>query len=309
MATHGTGRQGASIPLRRRVSDAQRLANGLGWFSLGLGIAGFAAPRLLARAAGIPRTTPGPLMLRLVGLREIASGLGILSQRRPTGWLWARVAGDLMDVALLGSAARSRRSRPNRIAMVATAVAGVTALDVLAARQLSGQAGTSALPANGHAVALRRTITVIAPPEQLYRFWRDFTNLPRFMSRLDSVQATGERRRSHWRARGPGGMVVEWDAEVVDDRPNELIAWRSLPGARVDHAGTVRFTPAPRGRGTEVAVEMAYTPPGGTLGATVSRLLGQAPEQQLQEDLRRFKQLMEAGEVMVSTGVPAGGRR
>jgi uncharacterized membrane protein len=247
-------------------------------------------------------------VLRAVGVREIASGLGILSQPRPAGWVWTRVAGDVIDLALLTSALGARRARPRRIVTAALAVAGVTALDALTARQLGRQDGATAGPAPAHAVTARKVVTISAPPEQLYRFWRDFTNLPRFMQRLESVEVRGD-RRSRWRARAPGGMVVEWEAEVVDDTPNELIAWRSLPGSRLSHAGVVRFTPAPRGRGTEVAVEMAYTPPGGALGARMARLVGRAPEQELQEDLRRFKQMMEAGDIVVSEGVLYGAAR
>jgi uncharacterized membrane protein len=289
MATHGT----------------QRLAGGLGWFSIGLGVATLAAPRLLARTIGVPDRGAAPTVLRLVGAREIACGLGLLSRRYPAGWTWGRVAGDVMDLALLGSALGARRARPARIATAAAAVAGATALDALAARRLGRQDGATALPSPEHAVAVRKVVTINAPREQIYRFWRDFTNLPRFMHRLESVETPGE-RRSRWRARGPGGMVVEWEAEVVDDKPNELIAWRSLPGSRLSHAGIVRFTPAPRGRGTEVAVELAYTPPGGTLGARAARLVGRAPEQELQEDLRRLKRLMETGDIVVSEGVLYG---
>jgi uncharacterized membrane protein len=285
-------------PVQGRASSGRRLAGGLGWVSLGLGVAGLAAPRLLARLIGAPDRGPTPAVLRAVGAREIACGLGLLSRPRPTGWMWARVAGDVMDLALLGSALRARRARPRRIATAAAAVAGVTALDALAARRL-------AVPSPEHAVTTRKVVTINAPREQLYRFWRDFTTLPRFMRRLESVEVMDD-RRSRWRARGPGGMVVDWEAEVVDDRPHELIAWRSLPGARLQHAGVVRFTPAPRGRGTEVTVEMAYTPPGGMLAARMARLVGQAPEQELQEDLRRLKQLMEAGDVVVSEGVLYG---
>lgn len=143
---------------------------------------------------------------------------------------------------------------------------------------------------------VKKAITVNRSPEDLYQFWHDFENLPRFMDHLESVQVTGE-RRSHWRAKAPGGATVEWDVEIVDDRPNELIAWRSLPGGAVDNAGSVRFTPAPGGRGTEVRVELRYDPPGGALGATVARLFGEEPGQQVQDALRRFKQLMETGEI------------
>jgi uncharacterized membrane protein len=120
-------------------------------------------------------------------------------------------------------------------------------------------------------------------------------NLPRIMRHLDSVKGTGG-NRSHWVAKAPLGLSVEWDAEVHNQRPNELIAWRSLEGSQVDTAGSVHFRRTPGGRGTEIQVVLKYDPPGGKVGAGLARLLGESPEQQIEEDLRRFKQLMETGE-------------
>jgi uncharacterized membrane protein len=126
-------------------------------------------------------------------------------------------------------------------------------------------------------------------------------NLPRVMSHIESVQMIDE-RRSHWVAKAPVGSKVEWDAEIIDDRPNELIAWRSLEGSDVEHSGSVRFERAPGGRGTIVRVEMHYMPPAGPIGVLVAKVIGEAPEQQVQEDLRRFKQVMETGEIIRSDG-------
>jgi uncharacterized membrane protein len=146
---------------------------------------------------------------------------------------------------------------------------------------------------------VRKAITVNRPLEETYRFWRDFQNLPRFMRHLESVQVTGD-GHSHWRAKAPAGKTVEWDAVIVDDQPNRRIAWRSLPGADVENAGDVRFEPAPGGRGTEVHVELRYDPPAGALGALVAKLFGEEPAQQVQDDLRRFKQVLETGMVAES---------
>lgn len=143
---------------------------------------------------------------------------------------------------------------------------------------------------------VKKAITINRSPEEIYQFWHDFRNLPRFMDHLESVQMTGE-KRSHWKAKAPAGTTVEWDAETVDDQPNQRIAWRSLMGAAVDNAGSVRFVPAPGGRGTEVHVELRYDPPGGALGATVARIFGEEPGQQVSDDLRRFKQVLETGEI------------
>jgi uncharacterized membrane protein len=140
---------------------------------------------------------------------------------------------------------------------------------------------------------------VLQSPEQVYEFWRDFRNLPRFMEHLESVELL-EGRRSRWRAKAPVGSNVEWEAEIVEDRPNEMISWRSLPGSEVDNTGSVRFLPAPGGRGTEIRVALEYDPPGGRLGAKVAKLFGEAPEQQVASDLRRLKQVLETGEVVHS---------
>jgi uncharacterized membrane protein len=154
-------------------------------------------------------------------------------------------------------------------------------------------------------IRVERAVTVNRPREEVYRFWRDVRNLPRFMRHLVSVTAIDE-RRSHWVARAPAGRTVEWDAELIEDRAPERLAWRSLPGGDVDHAGAVTFTDAPAGRGVEVRVVLEVTPPAGTLGNVIARLFGESPVQQVTEDLRRFKQVLEAGEVPTTDGQPAG---
>ena len=140
---------------------------------------------------------------------------------------------------------------------------------------------------------------VNAQPDEVYRFWREFTNLPRFMEHLESVTELGE-GRSHWIAKAPAGMTVEWDAVIVADEPGRVITWRSLENSDVDNAGAVRFEAAPGGRGTIIKVNIQYNPPGGVVGATVAKLFGEEPNQQLEDDLRRFKQVIELGEVVVS---------
>jgi uncharacterized membrane protein len=153
----------------------------------------------------------------------------------------------------------------------------------------------------------KTAITIRHPVEVVYRYWRDLTNLPRFMNHLASVEVTDD-RRSHWTANAPAGRTVEWDAEVVEDKPNERIAWRSLEGSQVPNSGAVWFTPAPGGRGTEVRVELGYDPPGGALGKLVAKLFGEEPQQQVTDDLRRLKQVLETGEVVRSEGSPEGTR-
>ena len=147
--------------------------------------------------------------------------------------------------------------------------------------------------------------TIQKPAEELYRFWRNFENLPRFMDNLESVRVL-DNQRSHWTVKAPAGRTVEWDAQIINEQANELIAWRSLEGADVDNAGSVRFLPGPGGRGTEVRVVIDYIPPAGRVGFAVAKLFGREPRQQVEEDLRRFQQLMEAGEIPTTRGQPRG---
>jgi uncharacterized membrane protein len=153
----------------------------------------------------------------------------------------------------------------------------------------------------------RTAITINATADDLYARWKNFEQLPTFMYHLESVTATGD-GRSHWVAKGPGGTSVEWDAEVTEDEPGRRIAWRSLEGASVDNSGSIRFQPAPKGQGTEVYVEIDYSPPGGALGSAVAKLFGEEPNQQISDDLRRFKQIVETGEIARSDAAPMGSR-
>ena len=153
----------------------------------------------------------------------------------------------------------------------------------------------------------RSAITINLPPEMVYAYWRDLENLPTFMYHLESVQETGD-HRSHWVAKAPAATTVEWDAEITEDVPAERIAWRSLDGASVENSGCVRFNAAPATQGTEVHVELTYSPPGGALGTLVAKLFGEEPNQQIGDDLRRLKQVLETGEIARSEGSPLGSR-
>ena len=154
-------------------------------------------------------------------------------------------------------------------------------------------------------ISVRAAVTIRRPRADVYAFWRDFENLPSFMIHLESVQPTGD-RHSHWVATAPAGRIVEWDAEIVDERPDELIAWRSLAGSDVANEGAVRFVDAPREQGTEIHVELRYDAPAGTAGDLLAKLFGEQPEQQVKDDLRRAKQVLETGEVILSEGSPEG---
>jgi uncharacterized membrane protein len=150
--------------------------------------------------------------------------------------------------------------------------------------------------AGGRGLRVERTVTVMRPADELYSRWRDFSRLPELMPHLESVTPL-DATRSRWVARGPGDMKLEWDAELVADEPGRLIAWRSIGDADVDHAGSVRFTPAPADRGTEMKVLWSYAPPAGRVGGAVATLVGRGGDREVREDLRRFKQQMETDEV------------
>ena len=157
---------------------------------------------------------------------------------------------------------------------------------------------------HGRGVKVENAVLINKSPEELYRYWRRFENLPRFMDNLVSVRTEGD-QRSHWVVKSIGKAEISWDAEIVNDVPNELIAWRTVEKSDVDHAGSVRFEAT--GRGTRVKVTMEYRPPAGKVGVGLAKLFGQEPGQMIESDLRRFKQLMEAGEVVSVEGQSHGG--
>ena len=148
----------------------------------------------------------------------------------------------------------------------------------------------------GRGIRVEKSVMIQSRPEQLYEFWRNFENLPLFMTHLKSVKVIDD-KRSHWVAKGPARIKAEWDAEIINEIPNELIGWRSVEGSRVDNAGSVHFTRASGGRGTRLKVVLRYDPPAGTVGATIAKMFGEDPAHQVQEDLRRLKKLIETGEI------------
>lgn len=269
------------------------LARGLGWFSIGLGLTQLLFPDALARLIGVKER---PLLLRLCGARELFSGIGILSRRRPAAALWSRVIGDGADLALLGAALNAPGNDVGRVTVSTAAVLGVTALDVVAATRMTVQ------PPSLRTLRVVKSVAINRSPMECYALWRNLENLPAFMGQLQSVR-TRDERRSHWVVRGPAGKEVEWDAEITRDEPGTLIAWRST-GGDVETHGAVEFAPRPNGRGTLLRVSMEYSPPAGAVGSIVAKLFLVAPEQQVREDLRRFKQLMETGELATTQGQP-----
>src|SRR5918994_1718642 len=293
----------AASPMRARAQNVGPLERGLGWFSIGLGTAQLLMPRGVARLAGIRENHD--VLIRLCGLRELACGIGILTQPQPGPWIKARIAGDVADLAMLGLALTSSRNSRGRTSAALAAVAAVTALDVICTRELDRGRGTPGALIYG--VPVEKVVTVNRSPEECYTFWRNLENLPRFMRHLESVEAIDD-RRSHWIAKAPVGTTVEWEAEITEDRPSQMLAWRTLEGSDIPNSGTVRFEPAPPGRGTILRVTLQYDPPAGRLGAAVAKLFGEEPQQQVAADLRRFKQLLETGEIPTTVGQSAGKR-
>ena len=206
---------------------------------------------------------------------------------------WASLIGGGAMV-LLGLRQRSLRG-------ALTAIAGGT----LAYKAATSQGGIQEAVGLNQVIKVEKTVTINKPAEELYRFWHKFENLPNFMKHLKSVTVLSD-KRSHWIANAPLGASVEWDADIIEERENEFISWASVEGADVDNSGFVRFKAAPEGRGTEVKVVIEYNPPGGAVTSALAKLFGEEPEQQVGDDLRRFKMLMEAGEIATTEGQPKG---
>ncbi|MDY0066639.1 MAG: SRPBCC family protein [Steroidobacteraceae bacterium] len=285
-------------PSEHRWLDDQRLTQALGWFSIGIGLTELLAPRALGRAIGVG---DHPAVFRMLGVRELVSGACLLSGRSPAVWAWSRVAGDAMDLTLLGAALRAPKAQAERIAVAGAVVLGAAALDVYAGQRLMRR------EISPPQVRVSEVVSINASPEELYTFWKKLDNLPRFMQHVQSVSRTND-RISHWVAKAPAGATIEWDAEIIDDQPNARLGWRTLPDSEIRHEGAVSFVRGAGGRGSIVHCELFYQPPAGRLGAALSSLLGEEPRKQINDDLRRLKQLIETGEVATTLGQPAGRR-
>ena len=284
------------------VSATRNLVKGLRGASLGLGVTEIVAPRKVAAMSGVPDNRRSRSTIRALGVRELGHAAALFFG--PSQLVWTRVAGDAIDLAALGAGLSSRNASRARGAAAAVGLVGITAVDVFAAVKAQRD-GNGHQPVQPGRRDLRAAVTVWRPPEEVYRFWRDLENLPSFMYHLKSVTVDSA-GRSHWVANSPLGAPVEWDAEITEDVPNARIAWKSLPGAKIDNRGRVEFTPTADGRGTEIRVTMSYAIPGGTLGKAVATLFGESPDQQVNDDLRRLKQILETGHVVRSDGSPEG---
>lgn len=312
----GTGARAYGIaPATKTVSmqsdAAANLALTLGWFSLGVGLVSLMMPSTVARIAGIPARSA---WLRAMGTRELISGAGILLRKDKPGWLWSRVAGDVMDLSLLTLA--GRKAMPQRRAVISAALAGITVLDLLAAYDRSSRVQTTTHTRSKRrntgfissgTVHVKKSLEVNCSAEACYRFWRDIENFPRFMQHVHEVNSI-DATRSRWRVEGPLGRHISWETELTSDIPSQQLGWRTKEGSDIAHAGMVRFTTAPGGRGTRVELDFQYHSPMGKAGVLLAKVLGEDPSQQLSEDLRRFKQLIETGEIPTTIGQPSGKR-
>ena len=194
---------------------------------------------------------------------------------------------------------------PLALGLTALAVVAGAAAWVVAQRRVARPDRPA--PARGRGLRVERSVTVTRPAMEIYRIWRDLRRLPEFMSHLESVTPLSE-TRSRWVARGPGGAPLQWEAEIMADEPGRLIAWRSV-GGDVDNAGAVRFCEAPGNRGSEIKVQLRYAPPAGQVGAALATVFGHSADRQVREDLRRFKQMIEGGEIANPGRLAPNGRR
>ena len=310
--------ESARPPVWRRIRDQARngrdldiastrgRANALGWFSLALGVVEMAAPQVLARALGIDADRATRRVLLACGIREICAGASVLLNEKKAAGLWSRAAGDAVDLALLAAAPTVKNAGKLRTAAAVTAIAGMTACDIWTAataqqEETPDDAVAGELAAHGQEI--RATVTVIATPQAAYKLWRDLEGLPRFMRQLASVTVV-DAKNSRWEATSPTGVRIGWNAELTNDEPGRNIAWCSREGSELLNAGQVVFKAAPAGQGTEVHVQLTYEPPLGPIGAALAQL--GKPQEQLRADLRRFKQLIELGEVVISDATITG---
>jgi uncharacterized membrane protein len=250
------------------------------------------------------RGTAGPGTSRSGGFGAISVGpMNVSDVER-----WASV---VAGVGFLALAARRHRATKIAASTIGTGLIarGVTGRCPVYTATHTGSRHTDTKTALGgdRGVHVNKTMTINKPVEEVYRFWRDLANLPKVMRHLESVTPIDD-RRSHWVAKGPAGLRVEWDAEIIHEEVDRVIGWRSLENAEVISAGSVAFRQGPHG-GTEITVRMQYEPPAGKVGSAIAKLFGEEPSQQIDADLRHVKQFLETGEVSTTEGQPSGRMR
>jgi uncharacterized membrane protein len=279
-------------------TSAARLGVALGWVGVGIGIAELLMPRAMAKTTGLP-----PRSVRALGTLELLASAGTLLQHRQPAWRWSRIAGDLIDLSLLAWA--GRRTSNVRLPLITALFAGMTALDVLSAydgqRQGARQGG---LPST---LRICKSFHIQRSPEACYRFWRNFENFPKFMSDVDSVQVI-DATRTHWRMRATRGEPVEWTVELFSDIPSQQLGWRTIADSPLEHSGVVKFLPAYGHTSTRLDIDIIYKIPIGQPMDLLSLLFTDEPARRWEDDLRRFKQLIETGEIATTLGQSSGRR-
>jgi len=285
-------------------STASTSARNLGILSLALGAGALLMPTPLSQLTGLQQHRR---LLPFIGLRELAAGIGLLSTRNPTPWLWARVVGDGMDLAtILHSLLSPQNPRRTSAAVTAAVVGAITAIDIresVRSRNSSGAAYERSAPD----ALVSASVIVGKSPQECYDFWRDPTNMTRISPMVESVTVVDE-RTSRWLIRSPLGNKIEWDCKITGETRGQRISWRSVDGGGLYHAGVVRFEPSTGNRGTLVSTSVHFRVPGGPAGIGLAKLLGANPRSEIREDLRRFKQLLETGEIPTTRGQPSGRR-
>lgn len=286
-------------PLSKRPARSQQTARALGWFSIGLGLTELCMPDRLARAIGFRRS---PLWLQVMGVREIAAGIGILAAQRPgAGHLQWRVAGDAIDLALLASAWRPARREGERLSVATAAVLGVTVLDVLATRKLARESAAR------EPLELRASIGLEEQPDAVYRALRDPSNLTQYFGHAQDIELAG-RDAFQLTTHVPFGGSSRWHARIVEDVPSRRIAWETLPESLLHIRAQVELSEQPGQRGTLLRATVAIQPTAAKLVAPLARMLGKAPDKWLMTQLRRFRQYIETGEIATTQGQPSGRR-
>jgi hypothetical protein len=262
----------------RGAPDPAALTTGLGWFSIGLGTTQLLAPGRVNRLIGVRDDPKSRLAQRFVALQELTAGAAILTRGRPVEWLWGRTAGDVLHLTMLGRAFKGRREDGARLAGAIASVLGCFGIDAYAASRLSSDPATTRkdVPMQGKA-----SITVGDDREEVQRRWRAFVESPDSGSRLGRLA-------------------------IGNEEPGRLTEWRTTEDARAKAAGVARFVTAPGGRGTEIHVSFEFEVPAGALGEAVLKVIGDDPQQLVRDDLRRFKQIVEAGQISRSDGAPTG---
>lgn len=291
---HGVSTRNKTSPMKA----THRLARGLGWFSVCLGLAEIISGRELDRYLGTGRRQG---ILRLFGLRELGAGAVILAQREPNAAsVWSRVGGDVMDLIFLGTALehQGNKTRLERLTVATTTVAAITALDIYCAWQLGRTPKTS----EEESVQVGRAeanSTINGTPEELYALWRDPETLTQVMGHFATVAAKSE-DHAEWTVHGPAGTTLQWESQIVQEEPGQFLRWYSLQGAKIPNGGSIKFAPAVGGRGTVATLSVDFNPPGGVFGKAAAKAVGMVPHALAIQALQRFKRLAEKGGVAAS---------